>query len=128
MQPGETEHVEVATHGRIVVGRIELDEGLAGRIKIESLDESFARGLAAEGYSTLDRPRVPAKFDTADKRAKWYLDWYNNTEAGRQRKAMLAKGRAVMIHADGTFISEKVEPGNYVFEGSLRDGRIVVCV
>jgi peroxiredoxin len=124
MQPGETQHVEIATHGRTVIGQIELGPQLADIMDLKLLDTSFGRGLTAEGEGK--RSWVPAKFDTADQRAKWYHDWYKNTEAGRQRLSAISKWRPVMIRADGSFISEMVEPGKYVFSGNLfYNGRIV---
>ncbi len=124
MQPGETQHVEIATHGRTVIGQIELGPQLAGIVDLKSLDTSFGRGLTAEGEGK--RPWVPAKFDNADQRAQWYHDWYKNTEAGRQRLSALERWRPVMIRADGSFISEMVEPGNYFFSGNLfHNGRII---
>jgi len=124
MQPGETQHVEIATHGRTVIGQIELGPQLAGIMDLKLLDTSFGRGLTAEGEGK--RSWVPAEFDTANLRAKWYHDWYKNTEAGRQRLSALERWRPVMIRADGSFISEMVEPGKYVFSGNLfYHGRIV---
>jgi len=124
MQPGDTRHVNAATRGRTVIGRIELGEGLAGTVDLKSLDQELQRGIAPEGFIARGRPRVPAAFDAPDKRAKWLSDWYETTEAGRQRKAMSAKGRDVMVRADGTFLCELVEPGNYVLDGQFyKDGR-----
>lgn len=126
MQPGETKQVEIATHGRTVVGQIELGQNLTGIIDLKSLDGSLGRGLSIDGVNLGKRTLVPAEFDTADQRAKWYHDWYKNTEAGRQRKSALERWRPVMIRADGTFISEMVEPGNYVFSGNLfHNGKII---
>jgi peroxiredoxin len=126
MQPGETKQVEIATHGRTVVGRIELGEELTGIMDLKSLDGSFGRGLSIDGVNLGKRTWVPAEFDTADQRAKWYHDWYKNTEAGRQRILALERWRPVMIRADGSFISEMVEQGNYVFSGNLLyNGRII---
>jgi peroxiredoxin len=126
VQPGETNQVEIATHGRTVVGQIELGQSLAGIIDLKSLDGSFGRGLSIDGVNLGKRTWVPAKFDTADQRAKWYHDWYKNTETGHQRLSAISKWRPVMIRADGSFISEMVEPGKYVFSGNLfYNGRIV---
>ena len=124
MEPGETRRVNAATRGRTVVGRIELGGGLAGMFDLKSLDHGFQRGLAPEGLSKFDVARIPAAFDTPDKRAKWLLDWLESTEAGRWRKARFTRGRDVMIRADGTFVCEMVEPGNYVLDGQFyKDGR-----
>jgi thiol-disulfide isomerase/thioredoxin len=126
MQPGETKQVEIATHGRTVVGQIELGQSLAGIIDLKSLDGSFGRGLSIDGVNLAKQSWVPAEFDNADQRAQWYHDWYKNTEAGRQRLSAISKWRPVMIRADGSFISEMVEPGKYVFSGNLfHNGRIV---
>ena len=126
MQPGETKQVEIATQGRTVVGRIELGQELTGIIDLKSLDGSFGRGLSIDGVNLGKRTWVPAEFDTADQRAQWYHDWYKNTEAGRQRLSAISNWRPVMIRADGSFISEMVEPGKYVFSGNLfHNGRII---
>jgi peroxiredoxin len=117
VQPGETRQVEVATQGRTVIGRIELEQGSADVVDLTLLDRSLGRGISADGLPK--RTWVPAEFDTAGQRAKWYHDFYNNTEAGRQYISSVSRWRAVMIHADGSFISEMVEPGRYVLEGNL---------
>jgi peroxiredoxin len=42
---------------------------------------------------------------------------------------MVARGRDVMIRADGTFVCEMVEPGNYVLSGHLpKDGRTAATI
>jgi len=121
--------MEIATQGRTVVGRIELGQGLADIVDLKSLDGSFGRGLDIDGVDLANRPWVPAEFDTADQRAKWYHDYYNNTENGRQRQLAITRTRSVMIHSDGSFVSEMVEPGKYVFSGNLfRDGRIIALL
>ena len=120
VQPGETKHVEIATHGRAVVGRIELGPGVEALADLKTLDKTLARGLRPRDFNPGNRPWVPAEFDTPDKRAKWYLDWFASTEEGRRRKALLCDLRPVMIHADGSFIAEMVEPGTYVLSGNMR--------
>jgi peroxiredoxin len=120
IQPGEMKKVEIATQGRTVIGRIELGEGSDGVIDLESLDRLLGRGLSVDGLPK--RSWVPAEFDTADQRAKWYRDYYNDTEVGRQYISAISKSREVMIHTDGSFILELVEPGKYVLGGNLVRG------
>jgi hypothetical protein len=127
MQPGQTQHVEISTHGRTVVGRIELAQELAGTIDSDSLDESLGRGLNPDGFDFRKRTWVPAEFDTAEQRAKWYLEWFN-TDAGRQRKDAITRIRSIMIHADGSFVAKMVEPGKYVLDGNLRKNRKTVAL
>jgi len=129
MEPGETKQVISRTSGRTVVGRIELDNQMSGIIDLKSLDGSFIGALTIDGVNLGRTTFVPAALDTADQRAKWYRDWDNNTEAGRQHKLALEKIRPVMIRADGSFVSPMVEPGNYVLNGRLRyNGRFIALL
>ncbi len=119
IKPGETRRVEIATEGRPVVGQIELGEGVASYINLNSLDKSLYRGLdPVVDWKKLARPMVPKEFDNARQRPKWWQEWYDS-DIGRQRIAAVAGGRPVMIHADGSFIAEMVEPGTNRVSGWL---------
>ena len=119
IKPGETRRVEIATQGRMVVGQIELGEGVASYVDLKSLDKSLYRGLdPVVDWRKLARPMVPKEFDNAQKRPKWWQEWYAS-DLGRQRIAAVAGGRPVMIHADGSFIAEMVEPGTNRVSGWL---------
>src|SRR5581483_187271 len=120
LRPGQTSKVVAATQGRTVIGRIEPGEGLVSADDAVTLDRQLQRGLNPEDYKATERPQIPTEFDTAELRAKWYLDWFENTETGRKRKIQISRFRAVMICSDGTFIAQMVEPGRYILSGSLR--------
>jgi thiol-disulfide isomerase/thioredoxin len=117
VEPGKTHRVDISTHGRTIVGRIEMEANLVTDFGM--LDQLLNRGIDPEGLNTRKRPWVPAEFDTADKRAHWYRDWFSQSEEGRQRKAAITRLRAIMIRADGSFVAEMVEPGKYTFTGNL---------
>ncbi len=128
VHPGESKHVDVATHGRTVVGRIEPDDGIAGNLDLNSMDKSFLGGISAKGDFPL-RPLAPAKYHTAGQRAEWWVNWLNTTEQGRQLKFGMSRLRDVVVHQDGSFTSEQIEPGSYVLRGFVvQNGRQIATL
>lgn len=107
VKPGETTRVTIETRGRTVVGHIEPGPGLPSNIDLTSCWGNLWTGMDANKFL----PRPPGEIDTIEKRTKFYQDW-RNTDARRQ----FVKANATCLfefHADGSFIGEMCEPGEY---------------
>jgi peroxiredoxin len=118
VEPGKTAQIEIATQGGTVVGHFELDPALAGGIDLLSFDGGLAPDMDMKKASLL--PSIPKEFDTPERRAKWWRDWYQ-TDAGRQRVEMYSRLYRIEIHADNSFIADLVEPGKYWMSGDFGD-------
>jgi thiol-disulfide isomerase/thioredoxin len=110
VEPGKTNRIEVATHGRTVVGQLELEPGLANRIDLTSLDIGLQPEIDMRNPALW--PSIPKEFDTPERRAKWWRDWHH-TEAGRQRLEMFSGLYGFEVHADGSFVADLIQPGKY---------------
>ena len=111
---GQTTHFDVAGHGRIVTGRVDLPPGVGGVVKY--------------GFCLVSPPETdgtsPVPTDVAaaplSRRAAWWAA-YNGSPAGAAREAQTDR-RIDFVHAhqnffairpDGSFELEDVEPGRY---------------
>ncbi|HUA37789.1 MAG TPA: TlpA disulfide reductase family protein [Candidatus Sulfopaludibacter sp.] len=115
VKPGKINHITIATDGRDVVGRLELEARMTNLL-------DWAAGAV---WLTPDRdmrlvaelPTLPAELDTFDTRAKWRRDWAAS-DKGRQRFHLLSMKRKVVLSSDGSFMAELVEPGTYRIDGT----------
>lgn len=107
VKPGETTRVTIETQGRTVVGHIELGAGLPNNIDLTSCWGNLWTGMDVNKFM----PRPPKEIDTIEKRTKFYQDW-RNTDARRQYVKAVTSC-LFEFHADGSFIGEMCEPGEY---------------
>jgi len=116
ISPGQTTSIEIATQGRTVVGRLELDRAITNRIDFASLQVGFQADMDTRKAMLL--PSIPDEFDTPGRRAQWQRDWYK-TDAGRDHLQALSRLYGVEVHSDGSFIGDLIEPGKYWMEGDI---------
>jgi peroxiredoxin len=116
IKPGETNWIEIATHGRTIVGHLEFEPESANQIDLTSLHVGLMPKLDTRKTGMM--PSIPEEFNTSASRGKWMRAWYA-TEAGRQRLEMFSKSYSTEIHPDGSFIADLIEPGEYVISGDL---------
>jgi thiol-disulfide isomerase/thioredoxin len=116
VKSGQTTLIEIATQGRTVVGRLELDRAITNRIDFGSLDVGFQPDMDI-GKAML-APPIPEEFDTPERRSRWRRDWYR-TDAGRHHLESLSRLYEVEVHSDGSFIADLIEPGKYWMEGDI---------
>jgi thiol-disulfide isomerase/thioredoxin len=125
IKPGQTTSIEIATQGRTVVGRLELDRAITNRIDFESLDVGLQTAMAT--LKTMSLPSIPEGFDTPERRAQWQRDWYK-TDAGRHRLEAMTRIYGVEVHSDGSFIGDLIEPDKYWMEGEIEQNRHEVAL
>jgi thiol-disulfide isomerase/thioredoxin len=115
IEPGAINRVNMMTEGRTVTGHIVAGDDLAGWTNFPGI---FGVLDPDAGGADLRLPRPPRELDSAGARLKWCRDYYNNTETGRQIRALRCKARILKIHPDGSFIGVMAEPGPYRLIGS----------
>jgi thiol-disulfide isomerase/thioredoxin len=123
LQPGQIKHLQIATNGRNITGRLAAAEGVPPDLDLSACDlylypDSLRRGSI---------PATPKEFDTPQKRTAWWENWYES-EAGhiafpQQHKGGI--GSALTVQSNGWFTSDiGVDPGRYRAKGSIvKDGR-----
>jgi peroxiredoxin len=114
VKPGETTRVTIETQGRTVVGHIERGAGLANNIDLSSCEGNLWSGMDVNKFM----PRPPREIDTIEKRTKFHQAW-RNTDAGRQYVKAVTSC-LFEFHADGSFIGEMCEPGEYWMNAKIR--------
>lgn len=115
VKAGETTTVRIGGTGRPVVGRVKLDDSLAGQPWGD-----YHAGLSTSQRNTGIMPPQPAGFDkmTPDERRAYWETW-RKTDEGKAYLAQLAGAQRTMRHygfaleSDGTFRIEDVDPGTY---------------
>ena len=123
VQPGETTRTRIETHGRTIKGHLELDPAAATRAGASVVYEGLQPDL--DLHAATELPSVPEEFDTQGKRALWWREWYK-TEAGRRRLDLYSRLYGIEVLADGSFIADFIEPGEYVLTGTImQDGEVV---
>jgi thiol-disulfide isomerase/thioredoxin len=123
LQPGQIKHLQIATNGRNVTGRLEAAEGLP-----PDLDLTSCRlHLWPASLKSPPMPSTPKEFDTPQERTAWWENWYQS-EAGhiafpQQHKGGIGSG--LTVQSNGWFTSDiPVDPGKYRARGSIvKDGR-----
>jgi peroxiredoxin len=117
ISPDQTTPLEIATQGRTVVGRLELDQTITNRIDFASVFIGLQTDSDA-GARLL--PSIPEEFDSPERRAQWMRDWYK-TAAGRRHLETITRLYGVEVHSDGSFIADLIEPGEYWMEGDIEE-------
>ena len=125
IKPGETNEIEIATKGRTVIGRLVLEPGLTNRLTLASLDAGLQADMNSKKPSLW--PSIPEEFDTAERRARWWRDWYR-TDAGRERLYMYSRLYGIELRPDGSFIADLIEPGKYWMTGDVEENGKTIAV
>lgn len=126
VKPGEDKHIQIATQGRTIVGRVESGNDLPDDLDLTSCDVNLVPADQRHRFI----PNTPEEFDTPEKRTAWWQDWYNS-EAGQNDFRPLDKdGSPLTVQSNGAFAScHVVAPGKYRVTGSLwRNGNKVAKV
>jgi len=117
--PGGTNRVEIAGHGRVVVGRLVAESTVTNEPDFGAMTATLQPDIDVHTATLL--PEVPREFDTAEKRPEWWRQWHQ-TEAGRLADEAYSRVYGVEIHSNGTFTAGPVQPGKYWLNGSQLQG------
>jgi thiol-disulfide isomerase/thioredoxin/uncharacterized GH25 family protein len=102
--PGGTNSVQVALHGRDVIGHWKRSADLPADVNLEQGNISFRPDV--------EPPTAPEGLDTPEKMQKWYRDWVK-TDAGKKFTQAQRKGGQLQMKPDGSLRGEAIAPGKY---------------
>jgi hypothetical protein len=121
VKPEATTSIQLATQGRTVIGRLNLDAGLP-----DALDLKKCMGSLNLDPIRPQPPVPPEEIDSIADRTKWWQDWHK-TDAGRNWMKSAHAGTIFGFNLDGSFAADLVGPERFYVSCQFdRDGEIVL--
>jgi hypothetical protein len=120
VKPEATTSIELATQGRTVTGRLDLDAELP-----DDIDLKKCMGALNLDPIRPQSPVPPEEIDSIAERTKWWLNWYK-TDVGKNWMKSAHAGTIFGFNADGSFAAGLVGPECFYVSCQFdRSGEIV---